>query len=128
MFCGTGLKPVCQTTSTIPSATVVLSSNQNKASRSHDQFLPTPFQTVSPSPISHYEVSKTVPLSYKGAYAQELDRLIKDVYSEVEVPFQPFRNQTTIPDWIFLQTPQYQGDGGVPWACQLHAFKTFIFV
>lgn len=86
-------------------------SSQHKASSSNDKFLPPPFQTIEPNPQRHLEGVGTIPFSKKGEFAQEIDKLIKDVYSEVEVPFAPFRNQTTIPDWIFLQNPQFQGEG-----------------
>lgn len=97
-------------------------SNQSKASRSHDKFLPTPFQSVLPNPHSFIEHTGTVPLKTKGEFAREIDKLIKDVYSEREVPFTPFEAQKTIPEWIFLQQTQ-QGDE----MCQEFKFLVYLY-
>lgn len=67
-------------------------------------------------------------MSKKGEFAQEIDKLIKDVYSEVAVPFKPFTDQKTIPDWIFLQQqPHYQGDGLVDLLATIKVFSWLFY-
>jgi hypothetical protein len=114
--------------------------NPKQAHKSQTLFLPTPFQEVQttlpsqarvlPSPFQnrapHQEQQTSLSsgaIADKSAnnkadnksddFATEIHQLIKDVYSEVQVPFHPLQEQNYIPDYIFLQQNIPQGEGYV---------------
>ncbi|KAL4223294.1 spermatogenesis [Mactra antiquata] len=69
-------------------------------------FLPTPFQnTVTTDVIvtCNKEPIITTSVRKSGDFATEINQLIKDVYSEKIIPFNPLEDRKSIPDWIFLQ-------------------------
>lgn len=79
---------------------------------SKQSFLPSPFQDKQPIQASCARQGLgSVAERKSGDYATEISQLIKDVYSEVEVPFNPLQEQEYIPDWIFLQQSLNQGEG-----------------
>ena len=57
-------------------------------------------------------------------FATEIHQLIRDVYSEREVPFNPLQEQNHIPDWIFLQQYPHQGEGHILF---LHDILSYAF-
>ncbi|XP_045171286.2 golgin subfamily A member 3-like isoform X2 [Mercenaria mercenaria] len=101
--------------------------NPKQAHKSQKLFLPTPFQEVQttlsskesflPSPFQDQHPQQDLQAGQNidqvaekktDDFATEINQLIKDVYSEVEVPFNPLQEQKTIPDWIFLQQSLHQ--------------------
>ena len=102
------------------------------AKNSSQPILPIPFHTIASTsnPVStitcipqgqsiagllHLPEEKSALLpcedSVKTDFEGTINRLIKDVYSDVEIPFKPLENKKTIPEWIFLQHTVDQGEG-----------------
>lgn len=84
--------------------------------RSRETILPVPFQEnlINPETLSNNPRESAAGNTVESAsrdFACQISQLIKDVYSGVDVPFSPLKDQKNIPDWIFLQQSIHTGEG-----------------